>query len=141
MQTFLPYAGFHESARALDPQRLGKQRLEARQLQRAIELWRSQGVASPWMNHPAALMWLRHPLALAAYTNVVIEEWVRRGYKNNMVLTELTGQVVEYPLWLGDEAFHASHRAALLAKDPVWYGRHGWSETPRVEYVWPEGSP
>jgi len=36
MQTFLPYPDFEASLRALDYRRLGKQRLEALQLIRAI---------------------------------------------------------------------------------------------------------
>jgi hypothetical protein len=29
------------------------------------------------------------------------------------------------------------HRAALLAKDPAWYGQYGWKEEPKIEYWWP----
>ncbi|GAA3827626.1 pyrimidine dimer DNA glycosylase/endonuclease V [Nocardioides panacisoli] len=36
MQTFLPYADFARSARSLDPKRLGKQRVEALQVVRAL---------------------------------------------------------------------------------------------------------
>ena len=36
MQTFLPYADFAESARALDQKRLGKQRVEVIQIVRAL---------------------------------------------------------------------------------------------------------
>jgi len=40
MQTFLPYADFKESAQCLDYRRLGKQRVEAKQIHRmeGIEL-------------------------------------------------------------------------------------------------------
>ena len=41
------------------------------------------------------------------------------------------------PLWLGDPTFHASHRSNLLRKDPVFYGKHGWSEPTDLPYVWP----
>lgn len=37
MQTFLPYISFEESAACLDYRRLGKQRLEAKQLLNAIQ--------------------------------------------------------------------------------------------------------
>ena len=46
-------------------------------------------------------------------------------------------ELVVMPSWLGRGDFHASHRAALLAKDPDWYGQLGWSEPPVVAYVWP----
>lgn len=137
MITFLPYAGFHESARALDDKRLGKQRVEARQLMRALEAWLGGAVDSRLLWSPACLMWSETPLALAAYCNAMIDEWVRRGFKNTMVRVELSGLAVDYPSWLGREDFHASHRAALLAKDPTHYGQFGWTERPRVAYVWP----
>lgn len=50
MQTFLPYPSFAESARVLDRQRLGKQRVEVLQLLRALT-----GQTKGWANHPAAL--------------------------------------------------------------------------------------
>src|SRR3954467_10297198 len=52
MQTFLPVADFADSARLLDSPRLGKQRVEALQILRAIEL-----PDYGWVNHPAVLMW------------------------------------------------------------------------------------
>ena len=48
MQTFLPYAGFDRTARALDPRRLGKQRVEALQMLRR-QLVPNYG----WRHHPA----------------------------------------------------------------------------------------
>ena len=36
MQTFLPYASFEESAKVLDRQRLGKQRVECLQIFNAL---------------------------------------------------------------------------------------------------------
>lgn len=41
------------------------------------------------------------------------------------------------PRWLGDARFHASHRAALLAKAPEHYGAFGWRERPAIAYRWP----
>lgn len=131
MQTFLPYPGFEDSARALDYRRLGKQRLEARQLHDVLT-----GKRSGWASHPAAKMWRGHADALALYHNVVIEEWVRRGYRNNMPFLPVSARP-SIPSWVGDAAFHASHRSNLLRKDPTFYGRHGWSEGPDLPYVWP----
>lgn len=43
----------------------------------------------------------------------------------------------ELPPWLGDEAFHRSHRSALLRKDPDHY-RPLFSDVPDdLPYVWP----
>jgi hypothetical protein len=42
-----------------------------------------------------------------------------------------------HPPWLGMPEFHASHRAALLAKKPAYYAQFGWTEEPSLEYFWP----
>lgn len=47
MQTFLPYPSFVESAKCLDRQRLGKQRVEVLQLLKALLV-----PGSGWGNHP-----------------------------------------------------------------------------------------
>lgn len=130
VQTFLPYPDFRRSAECLDPRRLGKQRLEALQLLRTL-----RGETRGWRNHPAARMWAGHEAALSAYLDAVIDEWVRRGYRNTMQRTEITEYVL--PPWFGDEAFHASHRANLLRKEPEWYERFRWTEDPAMAYVWP----
>ncbi len=41
------------------------------------------------------------------------------------------------PDWVGIEQLHASHRAALLARRPAWYGQFGWSEPPVRSLWWP----
>jgi len=48
------------------------------------------------------------------------------------------------PPWLGDQKFHASHRAALLFKEPRFYLKFAWKEEPAIPnekgslpYVWP----
>lgn len=136
MQTFLPYPNFVASAMVLDPKRLGKQRLEGRQIQSALQN------GGGWARHPAVRMWEGCVVALMAYTDACIREWTRRGYQNTMP-TMLDPSApyflreVVMPSWLGDPAFHASHRAALLHKDPEWYGQFGWSEEPALAYVWP----
>jgi hypothetical protein len=129
VQTFLPYGSFKASAQALDYKRLGKQRVECMQLLKAIRGGKG------WSNHPAAKMWRGYEEALENYMAACIEEWVRRGYKNTMVAT--VSPNCKLPLWLGDEAFHASHRSNLLRKDPVYYGQFDWSESSDLPYVWP----
>lgn len=131
MQTFLPVADFRSSAEMLDYRRLGKQRLEAAQLVRTIQ----GGTLGGWRNHPAAHMWSRHVSALMRYHDVCIDEWTKRGYRNTMLSFGVT--VYTLPPWFGDDQFHATHRAALLAKDPAHYGRYDWKEEPMIHYLWP----
>jgi len=138
MQTFLPYPNYADSARCLDRQRLGKQRVEVLQLLRCLT-----GLTTGWRNHPAARMWRGHEGHLLAYGLAACLEWRRRGYRDScaekMVAVRGGLPISLFPLppWLGNPAFHASHRAALLAKNPAWYGRFGWAEEPGIAYVWP----
>lgn len=144
MQTFLPYADFTESARCLDNKRLGKQRLESKQIFYSL-LSNNYG----WQNHPAVKMWRGHSWVLLSYLESIVQEWVRRGFNNQMgVMSTLIGvpsninldvvsQEKRLPSWLGDPAFHSSHRSNLLRKDPQWYGQFGWTESPDLPYIWP----
>lgn len=137
MQTFLPVPDFAECARILDNARLGKQRVEAYQIIRTLD-----GVTRGWRNHPAVRMWRGHEPALLAYGVAICDEWDRRGYPDTVrgkMAEHLReeGHPVPLPLWLGDEALHASHRSNLLRKDPEFYGKYGWGEPPDLPYVWP----
>lgn len=127
MQTFLPYPDFAASARALDRQRLGKQRLEALNL---LELLRGVEGRTGWRSHPALKMWQGHANALAMYGIAVCREWRRRGYKDTLLprFEALVDRREGFrrPAWFGDPAFHALH-----------YGRLGWAEGPGLPYVWP----
>ncbi len=148
MQTFLPDPDLRRCARLLDDRRLGKQRVETFQILRALT-WRSYG----WKNHPAVVMWRGHVPALVLYGLVVCDEWRRRGYADTVAASLLAftgGRTPRWrdllargalPPWLGDPVLHASHRAALLRKDPVHYealhpGAHV-DEDLTADYVWP----
>jgi hypothetical protein len=140
MQVFLPYPSFAQSIKVLDYRRCGKQRLEAKQLvESIIKLERGEPVKG-WANHPARKMFMGYLDALKLYYNICIVSWVKRGYKNTMPLYDLPDTEIEMPHWLGDPAFHASHRSNLLRKDPVYYGQFGWTEPHDLPYVWPGGA-
>jgi hypothetical protein len=138
MQTFLPYADFEKTARCLDYRRLGKQRVENMQIMNAL-----CGISSGWSNHPATLMWEGHEKALMKYQEVIVEEWVERGYTDNVCLEKtriafdhLDGSFVD-PWWLGNAELHNSHKSNLLRKDLEWYSQFGWSVKNDLEYWWP----
>lgn len=138
MQTFLPYASFPNSLRVLDRARLGKQRVEAKQIYLAI----TDGGA--WQHHPAVRMWRGHLTALAVYGAFASLEWIRRGYRDNLLQwfwDRLDCEplfAADMPAWLGRVDFHASHRSNLLRKNPEHYGRFGWTEPHDLPYVWPK---
>ena len=129
MQTFLPYPNFKKSLQALDYRRLGKQRVEAYQIIRAIKY------GGGWQYHPAVKMWRGHINALKLYHNLCIDEWVRRGYRNNMQKMAIRGKIA-YPQWFGRNCFHAAHRSNLLRKNPNFYAQYNWSEPPDLPYLW-----
>lgn len=148
MQTFLPYSSFRDSARCLDVRRLGKQRVECKQLLLAlgVPVGDHQPKRSAWVNHPAARMWRRHELTLVEYAIEICHEWIRRGYNDTLLpqFKECWWQIVwnsdrtmSSPNWIGYDAFHASHRSNLLRKDATWYGQFGWQEPADLPYVWP----
>ncbi|MDR7280366.1 hypothetical protein J2S41_007144 [Catenuloplanes atrovinosus] len=142
-----------ESARVLDTKRLGKQRAETLQVLR--------GLTRPgygWRNHPAVKMWRGFEEALVRYGLDVCVAWQERGHADTVAATLITDyaaargrspadvtirtqaqleRVCAVPPWLGDEAFHLSHRSALLRKDPDHYGKLFGDIPADLPYVWP----
>lgn len=139
MQTFLPYPSYNLSARVLDRQRLGKQRVEGYQILRTL-----YGLSASWRNHPAVLMWRGYECQLVAYIDAICREWEQRGYNDSVSLSVsvLHKQHCrtcsdDDPTWLGNSEFHAAHRSNLLRKNPDYYGQFGWNEPNDLLYVWP----
>ncbi len=137
MQTFLPYANFIVSLKSLDQKRLGKQRVEAMQLIKAIEgAPRLDGKAyRGWVHHPATIMWKKYPEALKLYYNFAVIIWQNLGFQNSLPLFELS-EVIDAPDWLDFEPFHSSHRSNLLKKDFNFYSRYNWPDDPTNLYLW-----
>lgn len=147
MQTFLPLPSFKRSARCLDNRRLGKQRVECKQI--LLGLGVPIGAHTPrdsrWRNHPAVRMWAGYEVALLVYGIVMCREWRGRGFVDNLcrefehryAIIRPTIKANKYPAWFGDPDFHASHRSNLLRKDPTHYATFGWLEPPNLPYIWP----
>lgn len=142
MQTFFPHADLVETAKVLDRQRLGKQRVETMQIMKCF-LRESGG----WVNHPAVKMWKGFGWALMKYQEAICTRWVTDlGYKDTCLdKTRSIYYTLSYemqnkgiwPDWIGNEEFHVSHRSNLLRKKPDHY-REFWHDTPNdLEYVWP----
>jgi hypothetical protein len=144
VQTFLPYPDFRASAATLDLRRLGKQRVEALQVLRAL-VRDTYG----WKRHPAVRMWTGYEEALVRYGIEVCAIWCAIGRADTCAtsLTAEYGRPVrtqselaaadELPPWLGREDLHLSHRSSLVRKDPDWY-RPLFGDIPDdLPYVWP----
>lgn len=143
MQTFLPYPDFARSARVLDRKRLGKQRVETLQVLRAATV-----PGYGWYRHPATAMWAGHVPALVAYGRAMVDEWTARGGADSTgwQIREFAPEawdrapdddVAPPPPWLGDEAFHRSHRSNLLRKDEEFYREVFPDDPAGLDYVWP----
>jgi len=126
MQTFLPYIDYEKSAKVLDRQRLGKQRVECKQI-----LMACLGITSAWANHPNTRRWIGHEISLCDYAIAICEEWRSRGYKDSLLqwFKEMKEDLCarkcsspNKPDWLTEE-FAASHRQILIEKDPEYYGK------------------
>lgn len=141
MQTFLPYPSFVESARVLDRARLGKQRVEALQVLRALTV-----AGYGWRNHPVATMWRNWLPALTKYALDITDAWIERGHADSVrpQVLEFAPEVealeqaeLELPPFIGDPAFHASHQSNLVRKDPEFYGPVFPGVPADLPYVWP----
>lgn len=133
MQTFLPHASYYDTFKCLDRQRLGKQRVEATQILRSITIKKYKRNMG-WVQR----LWEGHTKALKIYITMCIEEWVLRGYVNNMETFHYpANSLVTMPWWWNLKEFHSTHRQTLLAKYYTHYKQFGWSEKPKYEYWWP----
>lgn len=149
VQTFLPYPDFAASAAALDPRRLGKQRVETIQVLRGLIV-----PGYGWRHHPAVKMWAGYEEALVRYGLAMCGVWSATGRADTCAATlaadlasacgvsgvrdqPALAETGDLPPWLGDEAFHAGHRAALLRKDPAFYRPLFGDVSDDLPYVWP----
>ncbi|MFC8450352.1 MSMEG_6728 family protein [Kitasatospora sp. NPDC057223] len=148
MQTFLPCPDFAASAAALDPKRLGKQRVEALQVLRGLTV-----PGYGWRHHPAVRMWTGYEEALVRYGLEICRVWTAEGHPDTCAVQLTDGLpphshrpprtqaelalAAELPPWLGAAGFHRSHRSSLVRKDPDFY-RPRFPDVPDdLPYVWP----
>ena len=145
MQTFLPYASFTRSARVLDDQRLGKQRVEVLQVLRALHF-----PTYGWRDHVVVRMWRGYVPALVLYGEEICREWGMRGWKDSCAV-----QITEFrapdepasraelkdagalPPWLGCRPLHRSHQSMLIQKAPGFYAAQFPGVPDDLPYVWP----
>jgi hypothetical protein len=151
VQTFLPYADFERSARALDTRRLGKQRVECIQVLRGLTV-----TGYGWRHHPAVTMWRGHEEALGRYGLTCCAVWTELGFADTCAATialdlesagvarvrsqEELAAAGRLPSWLGEEDFHRSHQSSLLRKDPDFYRSRFPGVPDDLPYVWPTAS-
>ncbi|AWY06168.1 hypothetical protein PBI_SUZY_63 [Gordonia phage Suzy] len=145
MQTFIcdryefgaDRASFHDGLRHLDDKRLGKQRLEAKQIYHALT------AKEGWVHHPATKMWTGFTDALLEYGVSCCLEWRSRGHTDTMLdwfVDQLNPEVLvpEMPDFVNYDPFIEAHRSNLIRKDSEFYGSK-WPDTrPNLPYLWPK---
>lgn len=151
MQTFLPFllvwdesktvlenlqACFRLTAQLLDNKRTGKQRVEAMQL---LNILLGRNADSSWKRHPVLHMWKPWTEALKLYYNCFLEEWMARGFVNNLPLEDIDEEALTeqgIPPFLSNKHFVDRHRANLMTKHPDFYEKYEWGVEPRQGYYW-----
>jgi hypothetical protein len=132
VQTFAPLQDATEIAKVLDYRRLGKQRVETKQLLMALLGLDKAGEpttvpASPHTRyHPITRAWAGHEFALWQYGMAMCIEWIGRGY-NSTIHTWF--EAVEagldsapgWPWWWGTPQITDNHQRMLVWKEPSHY--------------------
>ena len=110
-------------------------------------------------------MWVGYVDALKVYFNVMVREWISRGFQNNMPLYDIDESEYSiiptcfngketlfaptlgktFPPWFSWQPFIYSHRCALIRKDPQYYGPKFWDDQCpyyiNLGYLWPSHMP
>jgi hypothetical protein len=124
MQTFHPYVSHKKAAMALDYRRLGKQRVECKQILMAL-----LGETKAWANHPVTKRWAGYERELCRYAIAICEVWISKGYKDSLLpyfqcmleyLSRYQRFGDKFPPWL-TFGFSQNHKALLYKKDPEYY--------------------
>lgn len=138
MNTYLPYADFAASTEVLDDKRLNKQRSDVMTILKAC----SEPPPEDGDEHSAVKMWRGNEISLIRYGTNVCLEWMARG-NADQTLKKIKEYLYTFedhaadPEWLGDEAFHESHRSHLLRLQPTYYRRHFDDTADDIPLIWP----
>ena len=88
-------------------------------------------------------MWEDYEETLLVYGKFICDEWVKRGFKDNMK-DKFVKKINEYgfifakkPSWLGVVDFHKSHQSNLLRKNKEHYQRFFKNVPDNLDYMWP----
>lgn len=73
-------------------------------------------MSNGFSQHPAVRMWLGFETALKAYINAHIEEWIKRGCENNMIIYDIPKDY-KRPQWTYSKKIIYNYRAALIQRE------------------------
>ncbi|MCX8187189.1 MAG: pyrimidine dimer DNA glycosylase [Nitrososphaeria archaeon] len=130
MQIFRPYIDWRLSAAALDDKRLGKQRVECKQVLKAIlrRLNLINDGKRGWLNHPIVLMYYNDGRAyiqdLVSFFQACVDEWKRREFTSTISLDDIKELLEKVESLDGTPITHVhevEYRRILLIKNPEHY--------------------
>ena len=163
VNTFIIVPDIVKTAQLLDTKRLGKQRIEALEIINCLEEFDKTGkITSKWGNHPVVKCWMGFTNHLKVYYNIILREWINRGYNNNMEFYQIenenlyhivpcnfhnnsivfcgTYNYYSFPFWVAFYPFYMSHQASLCRKYPKYYSsllREELNYFLEIGYFWP----
>ena len=126
MQTFMPFMSYQKTAECLDYRRLGKQRVETKQILQCLLGEGSLG----WANHPIVEAWRGYEESLAVYGLYICSEWRLRGYQDGLSpyfqvqrlrLRDGEHYWTEHPPWVENPVVNRAYQRVLTWKDPEHY--------------------
>lgn len=126
MQTFLPFGSFMATAECLDMRRLGKQRIETKQILQCLLGEGSTG----WANHPIVQAWAGYEEGLAVYGLYISAEWRDRKYLDNqfpwfqeyrLKIRNGGRHMTQFPPWTRMSEVHEAYKRLLVWKQPEIY--------------------
>jgi predicted DNA-binding transcriptional regulator AlpA len=139
MQTFMTHNNYVETAQSLDDKRLGKQRVEAYQILKALR--GDYDNTGAWVNHPATVMWRGNEYELALYGLTISVEWYERGFEDSMqdkftefMIEHKSKNTESYPWWVTNDLLLTTHQSNLMRKDSSYYA---FDVPANIPYVWP----
>ncbi|MEM1943520.1 MAG: pyrimidine dimer DNA glycosylase/endonuclease V [Candidatus Caldarchaeum sp.] len=132
MQVFRPYVDWARSASVLDDLRLGKQRVEAKQVLNAF--FRKLGLIRDglrgWLSHPIVLLYFNDGKPyiddVVGFFHACVDEWKRRGKQNSINLDDIQRYIQMVEKEPGTPVTHlheVEYRRILLIKNPKHYVR------------------
>lgn len=130
MQVFRPYIDWRRSAEVLDDKRLGKQRVECKQILNVIlrRLNLINDGRRGWLNHPVVLMYFNNGRPyfrdLEGFFYACVEEWRRRGFRSSINLKDIEHLFAGIETSEGTPVTHVhevEYRRILLIKDIKHY--------------------
>jgi len=138
MQTFMTHPNYLDTAKSLDNKRLGKQRVEAYQILKALR--GDYNETGAWVNHPATVMWRGNEFDLALYGLTISVEWYERGFEDTLmykfidIMNQYESSYNSYPWWVTNELLLTTHQSNLMRKDSGYYA---FDVPDNIPYVWP----